>query len=99
MHARIDHIFYILEGTLRVRLGQSDHLLTAGSCAFIPAGTPHTYATTEAASARFLNIDTPEPLDEYIGELAAAFSTGSIVNPAVVKQIQARYDVFPVEPT
>ena len=98
MHARIDHIFYILEGPLRVRLGQSDHLLAAGSCAFIPAGTPHTYATTEAASARFLNIDTPEPLDGYIGELAAAFSTGSIGNPAVVKQIQARYDVLPVEP-
>lgn len=78
MHARINHIFYILEGTLRVRLGQSDHLLAAGSCAFIPAGVPHTYATTKAVSARFLNIDTPEPLDEYIGELAAALSAGSL---------------------
>jgi quercetin dioxygenase-like cupin family protein len=97
LHTRIDHIFYVLEGTLRVRIEQSDHLLAAGSCAFIPAGTPHTYATTEAASARFLTVDTPEPLDVYIGELAAAFSSDTIANPDVVKQIQAHHDVHPVE--
>jgi quercetin dioxygenase-like cupin family protein len=99
VHTRIDHIFYVLEGTLRVRLEQSDHLLAAGSCVFVPAGTPHTYATIEAASARFLTVNTPEPLDVYISELAAAFSAGTIMNPEVVKQIQARHDVYPAEPT
>jgi quercetin dioxygenase-like cupin family protein len=98
VHIRIDHIFYVLEGVLRVRLGQSDHVLAAGSCAFIPAGTSHSYATTESASARFLTVNTPEPLDAYIGELAAAFSAGTIGNPEIVKQIQARHDIFPAEP-
>jgi mannose-6-phosphate isomerase-like protein (cupin superfamily) len=98
VHTRIDHIFYVLEGTLRVRLGQSDHLLSAGSCAFIPAGTPHTFATTEATSARFLTVDTPEPLDVYLAELAAAFPAGSTVTPEVVTQIQARHDTFPAKP-
>jgi mannose-6-phosphate isomerase-like protein (cupin superfamily) len=97
LHLRIDHIFYVLEGTLRVRFGRSDHLLAAGTCAFIPAGTPHTYATTEAASARFLTVNTPEPLDVYIDELASAFSAGTIANPEVVEQIQARYDLHAVE--
>ena len=98
VHTRIDRIFYVLEGTLHLWLGKSDHLLAAGSCAFIPAGSPYTYATTEAASARFLTVNTPEPLDVYIGELAAAFSAGTIANPEVVKQIQARHDVHPAEP-
>jgi quercetin dioxygenase-like cupin family protein len=98
VHIRIDHIFYVLEGVLRVRLGQSDHVLAAGSCAFIPAGTSHSYATTESASARFLTVNTPEPLDAYIGELAAAFSADTIGNPEIVKQIQARHDIFPAEP-
>jgi mannose-6-phosphate isomerase-like protein (cupin superfamily) len=98
VHTRVDHVFYILEGTLRVRLGQSDHLLTTGSCTFIPAGTPHTYATTEAASARFLTVNTPEPLDGYISELAAAFSAGTIANPEVVRQIQAHHDILPAGP-
>jgi mannose-6-phosphate isomerase-like protein (cupin superfamily) len=98
VHTRVDHVFYILEGTLRVRLGQSDHLLTTGSCTFIPAGTPHTYATTEAASARFLTVNTPEPLDGYFSELAAAFSAGTIANPEVVRQIQAHHDILPAGP-
>lgn len=37
----MDQFFYVLEGTMELRLGQETHLLQAGSVAHIPAGTPH----------------------------------------------------------
>ncbi len=33
-----------------------------------------------------------------MGELAAAFSARTIANAEVVKQIQARHDIYPAEP-
>jgi quercetin dioxygenase-like cupin family protein len=99
VHNHIDHVFYVLAGTVRVRVDRTDHLLCAGSCAFIPAGTPHTFATTDVHSARLLSVDTPQPLDGYYADLASAFPTGVAVNPAVVAEIQARHDTYPPSPS
>jgi mannose-6-phosphate isomerase-like protein (cupin superfamily) len=42
LHRSDDEAWYVLEGTLRVRVGQEEVEASAGSAVFVPRGTPHT---------------------------------------------------------
>jgi len=43
VHHRDDEAWYVLEGTLRVKVGKDEIEALAGSAVFVPRGTPHTY--------------------------------------------------------
>src|SRR5260370_4825698 len=43
LHRSDDEAWYVLEGTLRVRVGNEEVEARAGSAVFVPPGTPHTY--------------------------------------------------------
>lgn len=44
----VEHEQYVLEGSARVVVGETEHLVTAGNALFIPAGVPHSYSVVEA---------------------------------------------------
>ena len=50
-HARHDEGFYVVSGTARFTVGAQVYVLTAGP-GHGPAGAPHTFANTTAASQR-----------------------------------------------
>jgi quercetin 2,3-dioxygenase len=75
-HEREDHLFFILEGAVRVWVGGLHRLLHPGDCAFLPAGLPHSFRL-EGAYNKLLSINTPggfetffdqvgEPTDNYV---------------------------------
>jgi quercetin dioxygenase-like cupin family protein len=45
---QVEHEQYVLAGRARVRIGETDHEVSRGSCLYIPAGVPHSYAVLEA---------------------------------------------------
>ncbi|HMB71735.1 MAG TPA: cupin domain-containing protein [bacterium] len=45
---RIEHEQYVLRGRARVRIGDTDHVVSGGNCLYIPAGVPHSYTVLEA---------------------------------------------------
>jgi len=59
VHFRDDEAWYVLEGTLRVRVGDDEVEARAGSAILVPRGTPHTYWNPEPAPTRYLLIMTP----------------------------------------
>ncbi len=59
LHVNEDEVVYVLEGTLRLRLGDETELAAAGTFAYIPRGLPHTWQNVGEAPARFLAIFTP----------------------------------------
>ena len=59
VHYRDDEAWYVLEGTLRVRVGDDEVEARAGSGVLVPRGTPHTYWNPEPMPARYLLIMTP----------------------------------------
>lgn len=67
IHRDDDEAWYVLEGELRVRLGERDLELPAGGCAIAVRGTPHTFWNPAPAPARYLLVMTPR-----IGGLIAA---------------------------
>jgi len=59
VHYRDDEAWYVLEGTLRVRVGDDEVEARAGSAVLVPRGTPHTYWNPEPTLTRYLLIMTP----------------------------------------
>jgi quercetin dioxygenase-like cupin family protein len=65
VHRRNDETFYVLEGDLRLFLGDREILLTAGQAALAPRGLPHTYRV-ESERARWLVINSPAGFEQFL---------------------------------
>jgi mannose-6-phosphate isomerase-like protein (cupin superfamily) len=89
VHDRTIDSFYVLEGTLTVRLGDETAEAGPGSYAFIPPGHPHTFSNPGGAPARFLNVMAPGGFERYLQELAAA---GGALDPPAMAEIASKYD-------
>jgi quercetin dioxygenase-like cupin family protein len=59
LHVNEDEVVYVIEGTLRLRLGDETQPAPAGAFAYIPRGLPHTWQNIGTSRARFLAIFTP----------------------------------------
>ena len=57
-HATCDETLYVLSGVLLVRDGGQVAAIGEGGLVHIGRGTPHTFATTPGAGARFLILHT-----------------------------------------
>ncbi len=59
IHRCDDEAWYVLEGTLCVRVGDDDVEVAAGGAVIVPAGTPHTFWNPRAQPVRYVLIMTP----------------------------------------
>ena len=96
VHAQIDHVLYVLDGSVAVRIGDQSSVLEAGGCVFIPHGTPHTFGSAGDRPARLLELDTPRTLDAYFRDLTKRFPPGAAIDPAEIGEIQRQYDTTPI---
>ena len=58
LHRNDDEAWYVIEGTLCVRVGKDVVEAKAGSAVFVPRGTPHTYWNPGAGLVRYLLVMT-----------------------------------------
>lgn len=83
-HAVLHDIFYVLEGTLTVHLGDERREAGPGSFVCVPRGVAHTFSNPSAAPVRFLNLSTPSGVEDYMRDLASGVPLADVV---------ARHDV------
>src|ERR1700721_387503 len=58
--------FYVLEGSVAVQIGEKTHALGPGNFGLIPTGVPHSWKNTGRGTARWLDMQAPQPrLAEY----------------------------------
>ena len=95
VHDRLHDMFYVLEGTLTLRLGDDTVELPAGGFACVPPGVVHTFANTGDAPIRILNFNTPAGWEHYMRDLAEVLSSGD-PTPERIGAVAARYDFRPV---
>ncbi len=93
-HERLHDMFYVLEGTLTMLLGDQTSELAAGSFVCVPPGVVHTFSNTSEEPVRFLNFNTPAGWENYMRDLGAALAKGS-PSREEIGQIAARYDFQP----
>jgi mannose-6-phosphate isomerase-like protein (cupin superfamily) len=70
LHHNDDEAWYVLEGTLGVRVGDRHVEAKAGSAVLVPRGTPHTYWNAGPGLLRYLLVMTPR-IYELIQEIHA----------------------------
>ncbi len=100
VHRRLHDMFYVLEGTLTLRLGDETVEAEAGSFACVPPGTPHTFSNPGARPVRMLNFNTPGGWEDYMRDLGAAFAEhGGPPPPEEIGRIASRYDFEVVTPS
>ena len=58
LHREDDEAWYVLEGTLCVRVGNDVVEANAGAAVFVPRGTPHTYWNPGPGLVRYLLVMT-----------------------------------------
>lgn len=68
-----DDIFFVLEGTVSLMLGDQWSEAGPGSFACAPGGTVHDFANRSQAPARFLNITTPGGFEAAMPSIVAWF--------------------------
>ena len=65
IHSREDEIFYILEGTYELHVGDELRTLSTGACAILPRDVPHGFRNVASTPSRLLFVITPGGLEDY----------------------------------
>ena len=87
LHHRDDEAWYVLEGTLYIRVGDKDVEARAGSAVFVPRGTAHTYWNPGPGPVRYLLVMTAN-----IFELIQAIHATTERTPPVMQALFKKYD-------
>lgn len=65
IHSREDEIFYILEGTYELHVGEERRTVCAGASAVLPCNIPHGFRNVAPTPSRLLSVIAPGGLEEY----------------------------------
>jgi mannose-6-phosphate isomerase-like protein (cupin superfamily) len=96
-HERTLDSFYVLEGTLTIRLGEDEEIEAGpGTYGAMPPGTVHSFANRSDGVVRALNLMAPGGFEQYLKELAASAPPGEVPDPSVMAEIASRYDFVSV---
>ena len=97
-HKVTTEIFYVLEGTLTLKVNDATQALRPGGYAYVPPGTVHTFSNPSHAPARYLLVASPAGLEHYFVELAELVKNSPQWPPADMRPVlalMAKYDTFP----
>ena len=81
VHPEFDETFYVIEGSLVFRVGEETQTAGPGTVAFVPRGTPHTFANPDDAPARTLVLFNPGGFERYFEAIVAAIEQAGGVFP------------------
>jgi len=91
VHKRLHDMFYVLAGTLTMRVGDETLELGPGSFACIPPGVVHTFSNRSEQPVRFLNFNTPAGWENYMRDLDTTLAAGT-PTPEQIARIASRHD-------
>lgn len=89
LHRSFEEAFYVLEGEIEYRVGESRVRATPGATIFIPPEAPHAFRNVGSGPARHIAIASDPRGAQMIEELGQA-------SPEKYGEILARYDSVPV---
>ena len=87
LHHRDDEVWYVLEGTLRVKVGDSEIEAHPGAAVLAPRGTPHTYWNPGPGRLRYLLVMTANTF-RLIQEIHATVDR----TPTVLRALFRKYN-------
>ncbi len=96
-HKVTTEIFYVLEGSMTLHVGDETQEVGPGGFAYVPPGVVHSFANASDAPAKFLLVASPAGLEDYFAELAVLIKDEPTWPPkdmSRVAALMAKYDTF-----
>jgi quercetin dioxygenase-like cupin family protein len=99
VHHRDDETFIVLEGTVRVWIGDREAVAGPGETVFAPRGVPHAYRVEPAAPARIYVASVPAGFERFVLEASVPAAAPGLppadieVDPAQLAEIAGRYGI------
>ncbi len=91
IHRREEESFYVLEGHLDIRVGDTVLQASAGDFVHTPRGTVHAFRNVGSEQARLLLMYSPAGLEGFFEETLERVEDRSAAPPANIDEIVARY--------
>jgi mannose-6-phosphate isomerase-like protein (cupin superfamily) len=96
VHHGHDEMFYVVEGEYLLQFGGEITVAPAGTFAFFPRGTPHTFASRGTVPGRLLNMSVPSGLEMFVRELNRLATEGA--NDEEIRELCAAWETNLVGP-
>jgi quercetin dioxygenase-like cupin family protein len=93
-HHELVDAFYVLAGTLALRLGDEHVVAAPGDFALVPPETVHAFSNPAEESVRVLNVMAPGGFEQYLKDLARASFAGP-PDAGTLAHIASRFDFEP----
>jgi mannose-6-phosphate isomerase-like protein (cupin superfamily) len=90
-HARHDEGFYVVSGTARFTVGDTDYDAPPGTLVMVPPGAPHTFANPGEEALVLLNTFSPDLYVQYFRDLDQMIASGQPLNEENTAQVMSRY--------
>lgn len=90
-HSREDEFSYVLEGTVGVKLGDQEFLVSSGSYIVKPRGIPHAFWNPGPEPARLLEIIAPAGFEHYFVQLAALLNNNVPRDDEAIEKLASEY--------
>jgi mannose-6-phosphate isomerase-like protein (cupin superfamily) len=94
-HAQHDEGFYVVSGTARFTVGETEYDAPAGTLVMVPPGAPHTFANPGDEPVVMLNTFTPDLYLQFFRDLRQVIETGQAPTPQVRTELNSRYATTP----
>lgn len=93
-HQKHDETFYVIAGTARFTVGDTQREAPAGTFVSVPTGAEHTFANPGDEPAIMLNTFTPDLYVDYFRDLSKLAASGAMT-PDAILGVMARYATYP----
>jgi quercetin dioxygenase-like cupin family protein len=97
VHGQHDESFFVLEGSLRFRVGADYRTAIPGETIFASRGLAHGFSNPSSEPARYLCVLTPSGYEFYFHRLAEMIRRhGQRPDRATMLRLMSEYATFPV---
>jgi len=73
-----DHVFYVIAGTLSLRVNAEWSHAMKGTYVVIPGGTPHSFENQGSVRAGFISFNSPGGFEARMADIAAALTAADL---------------------
>jgi mannose-6-phosphate isomerase-like protein (cupin superfamily) len=93
-HQKHDEAFYVIAGTVRFTVGDTQRDAAAGTFVSVPVGAEHTFSNPGDEPAIILNTFTPDFYAGYFRDLSTLAAAGEMT-PEAILAVMVRYATYP----
>ncbi|MFJ2605455.1 MULTISPECIES: cupin domain-containing protein [unclassified Streptomyces] len=94
-HAEHDEGFYVVSGTARFTVGQTEYDAPRGTLVMVPPGAPHTFANPGDEPLVMVNTFTPDLYVRYFKDLRDTLAEGQEMSEGTTAEVMSRYATTP----